>query len=212
MPEVLKINPENPDQSIIMEAIQILREGGVIAYPTETFYGLGADGFNEKAIEKIFFIKGRDIKTPISVIIGEMNDVRGLVREIPEGAAHLMNTFWPGALTLVFTASENVPPLLTASTGKIGIRISSHPVATALAKALRYPITATSANPSGARECTSAQEVIACIGDRIDAVIDGGTTPGGRGSTIVDITAHPPVILREGIIPGSVVLNSFESR
>lgn len=212
MAEVLKIDPGNPDQFIIAAAIKILRAGGVIAYPTETFYGLGADGFNDKAIEKIFFIKGRDAKTPVSVIIGEMNDLRGLVREIPEGASRLMNTFWPGALTLIFRASENIPSLLSAGTGKIGIRISSHPIAIALAKAHRYPITSTSANLSGAKECISAEEVITCIGERIDAVIDGGPTPGGSGSTIVDITTHPPVILREGVIPGSLILHSLENR
>jgi len=211
MPEILKIDPENPDQSIITAAIRILREGGVIAYPTETFYGLGADGFNNNAIEKIFFIKGRDIKTAVSVIIGEMDGLRGLVREIPEHASRLMNTFWPGALTLIFRASENIPSLLSANTGKIGIRISSHPIAIALAKAHRYPITSTSANLSGAKECTSAEEVVTCIGDRIDAVIDGGPTPGGSGSTIVDITTQPPLILREGVISGSVILRTLES-
>ncbi|HBH87117.1 MAG TPA: threonylcarbamoyl-AMP synthase [Syntrophaceae bacterium] len=212
MPEVMKVDPENPDQSTITEAIQIIRSGGVIAYPTETFYGLGVDGFNEKAIEKIFFIKGRDIKTAISVIIGEIDDLRGLVRDIPKGASHLMNTFWPGPLTLLFSASENIPSLLSANTGKIGIRISSHPVATALAKTYRRPITSTSANLSGARECTSSEEVITCIGDRIDAVIDGGPTPGRSGSTIVDITTSPPTILREGVIPGSLILYSLQNR
>lgn len=212
MPEVLKIDPENPDPSIIKAAVQILREGGVIAYPTETFYGLGADGFKDNAIEKIFLIKGRHKKSPIPVIIGEMNDLRDLVREIPEGASRLMNTFWPGALTLVFAASRNIQPRLTAGTGKLGIRISSHPIATALAKAHGHPITSTSANLSGARECTSAEEVITCMGERIDAVIDGGLTPGGSGSTIVDITAHPPVILREGVIPASLIFHALENR
>jgi L-threonylcarbamoyladenylate synthase len=212
MPEVLKIDPENPDRSIINAAVQILQEGGVIAYPTETFYGLGADGFNNNAIEKIFLIKGRHKKSPIPVIIGEMNALKGLVREIPEDASHLINTFWPGALTLVFAASHNIQPRLTAGTGKLGIRISRHPIATALAKAHGHPITSTSANLSGARECTSAAEVITCLGEKIDAVIDGGLTPGGSGSTIVDITTHPPVILREGIIPISLIFHALENR
>ncbi|TRZ77128.1 MAG: threonylcarbamoyl-AMP synthase [Deltaproteobacteria bacterium] len=201
MREVLKIDRQRPDESVIAEASSILRAGGVVAYPTETFYGLGADGQIEDAIKKIFLIKGRNFKNPISVIIGNANDVRGLVEEIPEFALHLMEKFWPGALTIIFKASSDVSPLLTAGTGKIGIRLSSHPVATALANKLGHPITATSANLSGKHECTSADEVIQGIGDQIDAVMDGGQTPGGSGSTIIDVTTDPPVILREGIIP-----------
>ena len=101
MPEVLKIDPLNPDNYLISKAVQILEVGGVIAYPTETFYGLGADGRNEHAIERIFLIKGRDIKNPLSVIIGHRSDLRDLVEEIPESALRLIETFWPGALTLV---------------------------------------------------------------------------------------------------------------
>ena len=201
MREVLKIDRQRPDESVIAEASSILGAGGVVAYPTETFYGLGADGQIEDAIKKIFLIKGRNFKNPISVIIGNANDVRGLVEEIPEFALHLMETFWPGALTIIFKASSDVSPLLTAGTGKIGIRLSSHPVATALANKLGHPITATSANLSGKHECTSADEVIQGIGDQIDAVMDGGRTPGGSGSTIIDVTTDPPAILREGIIP-----------
>jgi L-threonylcarbamoyladenylate synthase len=212
MPEVLKIDPENPDKYLLTKAVQIIEKGGVIAYPTETFYGLGADGRNENAIERIFLIKGRDIKNPLSVIIGDRRDVRDLVEGIPDSALRLMETFWPGALTLVFTASRNVSSRLTAGTGKIGVRVSSHPIATALAKELRHPITATSANPSGAGECTSVHEVIKCIGDKIDAVIDGGRTPGGKGSTIIDVTIHPPAILREGAISGPLILRALANR
>jgi L-threonylcarbamoyladenylate synthase len=200
MPEVLKIDPRNPDMALVAKAVHILEEGGVIAYPTETFYGLGADGSNDKAIERIFHIKGRDSRNPLSVIIGDMSYLRNLIQEIPEDAVRLMETFWPGALTLVFRASQNVSPLLTAGSGKIGVRVSSHRIATALVKALHRHITATSANLSGARECTSAHDVIECIGYQIDAVVDGGLTSGGAGSTIIDITTTPPVILREGII------------
>lgn len=210
MPEVLKIDPLNPDNRLIAKAVHILTGGGVIAYPTETFYGLGADAYNAKAIERIFLIKGREGKNPLSVIIGDLDNLGDLVHEIPEDSRFLMEKFWPGALTIVFTASQNVPSCLTAGTGKIGIRISSHPIATALAKTFRHPITATSANPSGAGECISADEVIACLGDKIDAVIDGGLTLGGAGSTIIDITAHTAVLLREGAIPSSLIFDASE--
>ncbi|HVO65153.1 MAG TPA: L-threonylcarbamoyladenylate synthase [Syntrophales bacterium] len=212
MPEVLKIDPKNPNTHLLTEAVRIIKDGGVIAYPTETFYGLGADGRSEKAIERIFLIKGRNIKEPLSVIIGDRSDLRDIVGEIPESALRLMESFWPGALTLVFTASQNVSSLLTAGTGKIGVRISSHPVAAALARAFRHPITATSANLSGATECTSAQEVLKCIGDKIDAVIDGGRTPGGKGSTIIDVAVRPSVILREGVISGPLILHVLADR
>lgn len=212
MPEVLKIDPKNPDKYLLTKAVRIIEEGGIIAYPTETFYGLGADGRNENAIERIFLIKGRDIRNPLSVIIGDRNDLRDLVEEIPESALPLIETFWPGALTLVFKASQNVSSRLTAGTGKIGIRVSSHPIATALIKAFRHPITATSANPSGAGECNSVHEVIKCIGDKIDAVIDGGQTPGRKGSTIIDVTTRLPVILRDGTISGPLILHALANR
>jgi L-threonylcarbamoyladenylate synthase len=206
--KVMNIDSQRPDDSMIAEVSSILREGGIVAYPTETFYGLGADGLNEDAVKKIFLIKGRNFKNPISVIIGDANDVRGLVEEIPAFAVQLMERFWPGALTIIFNASKGVSPLLTAGTGKIGIRLSSHPVATALARKLGHPITATSANTSGKRECTRAEEVIEDIGEEVDVIVDGGRTPGGSGSTIIDITIDPPAILREGVIPKHKLTNS----
>jgi len=212
MPEVLKIDPDNPNTYPLAKAVRIIEEGGVIAYPTETFYGLGADIRNENAVERIFLIKGRDIRNPLSVIIGDRSDLKDLAEEIPEIALHLIETFWPGALTIVFKASKNVSSRLTAGTGKIGIRVSSHPVAMALAEASRHPITATSANPSGGTECNSAREVIKRMGDKIDAVIDGGLTSGGKGSTIIDVTARPPLILREGIISSPLILHVLAKR
>jgi len=208
MREILNVDRQRPADSMIAEASSILKAGGIVAYPTETFYGLGADGQNEEAIKRIFLIKGRNFKNPISVIIGDANDVRGLVEEIPEFALYLMERFWPGALTIIFKASPDVSHLLTAGTGKIGIRLSSHPVAAALAIKLGHPITATSANLSGRPECTRAGDVIQDIGDQIDAVIDAGQTPGGSGSTVIDVTSEPPAILREGVIPKHRLTNS----
>ena len=208
MPEILKIeNLRLPNEALISKASSILGSGGVIAYPTETFYGLGADGRNEEAVRKVFLIKGRNFSNPLSVIIGNADDVRGLVEGIPESAFCLIQRFWPGALTIIFRASPRVSHLLTAGTGKIGIRLSSHPVATALAKVLGRPITATSANPSGRPECTTADQVTEEIGYQVDAIVDGGKTPGGAGSTVIDVTTDPPVILREGIIPKHQINN-----
>ncbi len=185
------------------KAITIMKNGGIVAYPTETFYGMGADITNPRALEKIYTVKGRAFNKPISIIIGSREDLATFTDDIPPSAVSLMNRFWPGAITLLFTASRAVPRKLTAETGKIGIRLSGNPVATLLARSLSGAVTATSANRSGRHECVSAQEVIDSIGERLDAVVDGGRTPGGAGSTIVDITVDPPVIIREGIIPSS---------
>jgi L-threonylcarbamoyladenylate synthase len=206
---LLKIDPEKPSAEKLAEAVRILCEGGVIAFPTETFYGLGADARNESAVEKIYRIKGRNFRNPLSIIVASERDVIPLVEEIPEPAQILMKTFWPGPLTLVFKASPSVLPRLTADTGKIGIRVSSHPVAMLLAAGIAGPLTATSANLSGAPECSAADEVVRTLGNDPDAVIESGPTPGGSGSTILDVTVFPPRILREGAIPRRLILNAL---
>jgi L-threonylcarbamoyladenylate synthase len=191
------------DEAAFAKATTIMREGGVIAYPTETFYGLGADVRNERALEKLYAIKGRGFDKPISIIIGSRGDLKRFAREITPAAESLMDRFWPGGVTLLFLAAHDLSERLTALTGKIGIRLSSNPVATLLAQNLSGAITATSANRSGEGECVSALEVIRSLGESIDAVIDGGTTAGGKGSTIVDTTVDPPAVIREGIVPSS---------
>jgi L-threonylcarbamoyladenylate synthase len=203
---LLKIDPATPDAERLAKAVQVLRGGGIVAFPTETFYGLGADAQNETAVEQIFRIKGRNFRNPVSVIVANESDVIPLVEEIPAAAKILMQVFWPGPLTLVFRASSSVQPRLTADTGKIGIRVSSHPLARLLAAGLAGPLTATSANLSGGPECSSADAVIRALGELPGSVIDGGETPGGTGSTIVDVTLFPPRILREGTIPGDLIL------
>ena len=200
MPEILKIGSNGSEEKFLARAVEILKGGGIIAYPTETFYGLGADATNMKAIEKIFAVKGRNFKNPISLIIGRPEDIHPLVQDIPESAKKLMAAFWPGALTIVFSASDKVSPMLTAGSGKIGLRVSSHPLAMKIVQELNKPLTATSANLSGSPECSMVSEVDDQIGDKIDAIVDGGQTQGGKTSTLIDVTCDPPVILREGAI------------
>lgn len=200
MPEILKIDTDNSEEKILTRTAEIIISGGVIAYPTETFYGLGADATSEKAIKKIFAVKGRDFKNPISLIIGQTDDIYPLVKNISESAEKLMAAFWPGALTIVFQAANNVSPLLTAGSGKLGLRVSSHPIALKIVQKLKKPLTATSANLSGMSECSLASEVAGQIGDKIDAIIDQGKTQGEEASTVIDVTCDPPVILREGAI------------
>ena len=205
----LNVDPAKPDDKTLAEAEKILRAGGVLAFPTETFYGLGADARQEAAVEKIFRLKGRAVQNPISVIVDTDREVIPLVEELPKAAQILMQKFWPGALTLVFTASPAVLPRLTAGTGKIGIRVSSHPVARLVARGLAGPLTATSANLAGEPECSTAEKVLRVFGDSLDAVIDGGTTMGGLGSTILDVTVSPPLILREGVVSRSDILDAL---
>ncbi len=200
MPEILRPDVSGSEEKIITRAAKILKGGGIIAYPTETFYGLGADATSEKAIQKIFAVKGRDFKNPISLIIARIEDVYPLVQDVPKTAKKLMAGFWPGALTIVFSASDKVSSLLTAGSDKIGLRVSNHPMASKIAQAIERPLTATSANQSGMPECSQASEVIKQIGDRIDAILDWGQTRGVKASTIIDVTCSPPSILREGTI------------
>lgn len=205
MTTIIKINPEKPEPEKINEAVAILKNGGVIGFPTETFYGLGADASNESAIEKIFGVKGRDFHNPILVVIGEPGHVDHFAGDIPAQARSLMQRFWPGPVTILFRASAAVSPKLTAGSGKIGIRLTSHPIARELARKLGGPLTATSANLSGAPECSTAAEVLSQLEGRIDGIVDGEITPGGKGSTIVDATVFPVNVLREGVIPAALI-------
>lgn len=205
MPELVRIDPRNPGLSALSRIAGILKSGEVIAYPTETFYGLGADASNPAAVDRIFDIKGRDQKNPIPLIIGNMEMLAGLVLDVPGNAAKLIEKFWPGPLTLVFAAAASVNPALTGGTGKIGIRLSGSPVARKLSEVIAGPLTATSANLSGAAECVSAAEVVRGLNDRISTVVDGGETPGGKGSTVIDITVEPPRIFRHGAVPAEAI-------
>jgi L-threonylcarbamoyladenylate synthase len=200
----------------IDDAVAVLAGGGVVAFPTETFYGLAADATNAAAVDRIFALKGRSFSNPIALIIAREEELPQLTEEITDVARKLMAAFWPGPLTLVFKARPEVNSRLTADTGKIGVRISSHPVAQALAAGLGHPITATSANLSGHPECTTAAEVRSQMGRGKSLpsgstihILDAGTTPGGRGSTFLDLTSDPPAVLREGAIPGSALVPFF---
>jgi len=205
MPQILKINPRQPEDDLVRQAVLILQAGGIVAYPTETFYGLAVDAMNAGAIERIFRIKGRQFSSPIALITGSNYKIGNLVTAIPAAAQRLMQAFWPGPLTLLFSASPMVSLHLSAGTGKIGIRVSSHPIADSLADSLNSPITATSANLSGAPECRSAEEVLKNLSDQVDLIIDGGPSPGGKGSTYIDITTDLPACLREGAIPLRII-------
>lgn len=182
------------------EAVRAFKSGGVIAYPTETFYGLCVDPFNIEAVERLFRLKGRPGNNPVSVIIKDVPMLSAIASEVPPAALGLIKRFWPGPLTIVFKARPSVPPELTGYTGKIGVRASSNPVAARLSSVLDSPITATSANPTGKRPAVAPEEVIEYFNGGIEVLIDGGVLPGKTGSTVVDATSGMVVVVREGVI------------
>ncbi len=197
---IIRLDSFERQEQALKRAKKVLLQGGLVACPTESFYGLAVDATNEEAIRRLFALKKRSAEHPILLLIPSVDLLSEYVIRIPPVAHQLINEFWPGGLTLVFEASERISPLLTAGTGKIGIRLSNHPLATALAQAIGAPVTGTSANISGTPPCCSAKEVLISFGENIDLIIDGGETTGGIGSTILDVTVDPPQILRNGMV------------
>jgi L-threonylcarbamoyladenylate synthase len=189
----------------IREAKEIILSGGLVAYPTESFYGLAVNSLDEEAIKRLFKAKKRKSYQPILLLIPSNESLDHYVQNIPDVAYNLIKKFWPGGLTLIFQAASNVSPLLTAGTGKIGIRLSIHPVADALVKAIGIPITGTSANISGYPPCSTAYQAIESLSQTVDLILDGGSTEGKVGSTLLDVTVDPPQILRQGMISKSEI-------
>ena len=194
----VKVNKER--DSGLKEAGALLLSGGLVAFPTESFYGLAVNAMNEGAITRLLRAKKRAPNNPILILLPDMSELDRIVTRIPPPAHRLMEVFWPGGLTLIFEAAETISPQLTANTGKIGVRLSSHAIATGLARALGGPITGTSANLAGQPACVSAKEVLIALGDAVDLILDGGKTAGGKGSTVLDVTVDPPRMLRKGMV------------
>lgn len=196
----------------LREAADIVRGGGIIAFPTETFYGLGTHPFDAPAVQRIFDLKGRALRhAPILVLIRSRVDLESLVLEITPTAERLMEACWPGPLTLVFRASERVPAVLTAGTGTIGVRLSASPDVQRLLEVVGGPLTGTSANRAGQPPATTAEEVERVLGDGVDAILNGGATPGGLPSTVVDTTVTPLRLIREGRVPKASLLAIINS-
>lgn len=187
---------------LVRRAVSTLKRGGVVAYPTETSYGLGASIEVECALDRIYEIKRRPKEKPLLVIIKDASWLKRLAADIPMSSYPLMERFWPGPLTILFSARPGLPSPLCASTGKIGVRVSSHPIAMALLDGFGGPVTATSANLTGFPSLNTAEEVIMqLVSPPPDFILDGGPASGGPPSTIVDVTMDPPVIVRQGAIP-----------
>jgi L-threonylcarbamoyladenylate synthase len=197
---ILKIDSLDSRKTALEQAGHVLVSGGVVAFPTESFYGLAVDIQNDKAIEKLFLLKQRDRNNPILILLPEKENLKKHVDDIPAQAVKLIKAFWPGGLTMVFRAGRGISPLLTADTDKIGVRFSSHSLATDLARSIERPITGTSSNISGKPPCIRADEVYDSFGESIDLILDNGPTAGGKGSTILDVTVNPCIVIREGMV------------
>ena len=202
--EVVRVDPAAPDQRVLDEAARVLGRGGLVAFPTETFYGLGAAALDRRAVRRVFEVKGRPASMPLLVLVDSEAMVGRVAPEIPARARELITRHWPGALTLVFRAAAGLPAELTAGTGTIGVRLPAHATARALVRALGAPVTAPSANPTGAEPPTTAGAVLAHFGDALDLVLDGGPTSGGAPSTVVDVTVDPPRVIRQGAVTVSL--------
>jgi L-threonylcarbamoyladenylate synthase len=196
---VLAVDPSAPSPEVVNEAAAVLAAGGVVALPTETFYGLAVQALDAALVRRLFALKGRPESRPILVLIDDPARVE-TIAEVNDRARALMRRHWPGPLTLVLKARDVMPGELTAGTGTIGVRQPGHPVARALAAAVGGPVTAPSANPTGDPPPTTAQDVLAAFDGRIELLLDGGETPGGPASTVLDVTVDPPRVVRQGAV------------
>ena len=209
--KVRKINCANPETGIIAEAASIIRDGGVVVFPTRSLYGLGANAFNAKAVNRIFHIKQRPVNKPILVLIKDKDELDRLAAIIPPAATAIMERFWPGRVSIVFQVKEGLSANLTAGTNKIGIRLPGHNIAYKLVKAADGPITGTSANLSGSAGCFQINDLDEKIVDSVDLILDAGPLKGGIGSTVVDVTGDTPLILRQGELSQKDVFNVIDN-
>jgi L-threonylcarbamoyladenylate synthase len=193
----------------VRHAASVIQDGGLVAFPTETYYGLAVDPFNEHALQRLFRVKNRPVMKPVLVLIASLDQLEMLASSVPETAAGLMEHFWPGSVTMVLPARPDLSRILTGSTSTVGVRLSPHPVATALVKACGIPLTATSANTSGDPAAVSADEVRSIFGGEVDFILDGGKTPGRHGSTLIGFGEKKVECIREGVVRFQDILDAI---
>jgi len=200
MPQILKVKPFDPKswENMIEETLRVLQDGGIIAFPTDTFYGLGADPYNKTAVDKIYSIKDRGPEKPLLLLIDSFPKLDGLVEDISESATKLIESFWPGPLTMLFKPKRTIPKFIT--TGLIGIRQPGNSITRKILAALNLPLTAPSANISGEAPATSAEQVRDYFSGKVDLILDAGICKGGKPSTLIDTTQTPIQLIRKGAI------------
>jgi L-threonylcarbamoyladenylate synthase len=209
--EIIKINTENPEASLIRYAADQIRAGQVLGMPTDTFYGLAADPLNLRAVERVYEIKSRSRHKPLSLLIESTDQAEDLAKPLPEEFYALARRFWPGPLTMIVRAASRLPLKVTANTGNVALRIPAAKIPLEVVRAAGLPITATSANLSGAAECTTAVAVRDQLQDRISIIVDGGISPREVASTIVDLTDEEArwKVIREGAISNQEISEYF---
>jgi L-threonylcarbamoyladenylate synthase len=209
--EIVKISCDSPESSLIKYAADQIRAGEVLGMPTDTFYGLAADPFNLRAVDRVYEIKTRSRHKPLSLLIESVDQAEDLARELPEEFYALARKYWPGPLTIIVKAGSRLPLKVTANTGHVALRVPNAKIPLAVVTAAAIPITATSANLSGASECTSAQQVHDQLEGRISIIVDGGTSPREIPSTIIDLTDETArwKIMREGAIAADAISTFF---
>ena len=205
-----RVNPVSPESVLIAKAVYKLKHGGVIVFPTRCMYGLGADALNIDAVKKVFDMKQRPFSKPVSILIKSISCLEMVVKNIPDAALLLIKKFWPGGITIIFEAKSSIPDILTAGTGKIGVRMPEHPVAAALLDSFDGPITGTSANISDNIVCSNLSKLDFKIAGHLDLILDAGKLKSGSGSTVVDITLNPPLILRHGTVSAKTIFNALK--
>ncbi len=198
--KVLRVRLDVPEKSVIASAADIILKGGVIVYPTETLYGIGADARNSAAVRKVIAAKRRQDARPILVLADSIEMVQMLTAEIPQAAFALMKRFWPGPLTIVFKAAAGIPEEIAQGSGTIGIRIPDNTFCIELLKMCACPITSTSANVSGEPAPRTVADIRRALGEGIDLYIDAGMLPESKPSTVISIVEDPPKLIREGVI------------
>jgi tRNA threonylcarbamoyl adenosine modification protein (Sua5/YciO/YrdC/YwlC family) len=209
--EILKINSDDPEVSLIRYVADQIRAGEVLGMPTDTFYGLAADPFNLRAVDRVYEIKSRSRHKPLSLLIENVDQARELARPLPDEFYALAKKFWPGPLTMIVKAASRLPLKVTANTGNVALRVPNAKIPLEVVRAAAIPITATSANLSGESECTSAEAVRQQLGVRVPIIVDGGTSPRETASTIIDLTDDDArwKIMREGAIPADQISEFF---
>ena len=203
--EIKSVGPHQPDPEVLAKTARIIKNGGLIIFPTRCLYGLGVDAMNERALDGLFRAKRRPEAKPVLVLVKDLEAVFRLIKPPPSYALDLMEKIWPGRLTLIFEARSGISARLTAGTGKIGIRIPGHPVARALVETIAVPISGTSANISGKAGCSDIANLDPELLKSVDLVLDAGSLKGGAGSTVLDVTGSSPRIIRQGEITESEI-------
>jgi L-threonylcarbamoyladenylate synthase len=208
--KIIKIESQKYSRNDLSTIVSVLKEKGLIVYPTETFYGLGANCFSPEAVKKIFVLKRRNRIKPLPIVISDLSMLDSVVGEIPSAAKPFIDFYWPGPLTIIFPAKPHLSEELLGENKSIGVRLPAHLGLRDLVNHAGFPITATSANISGEEELSDPKKVFDIFTGKVDCIVDGGITKGGLPSTVIDFTAPIPRILREGAVPVSVLRKMLE--